>query len=111
MAKVISSNRFSAQLVVPESYVLPPEKCPGFVPPCKAILVADLEGLEPTAAEEFVGSGCVPIGEQRWSDGGAVVTENGGAGLPVLEGQRRGQRQLEIFKKMKGTLRYPSRAL
>ncbi|KAL6978661.1 hypothetical protein U1Q18_020326 [Sarracenia purpurea var. burkii] len=44
MEKIISSNRFSAQ-VVPESYVLPPEKRPCVVLPCKAIPVVDLEGL------------------------------------------------------------------
>ncbi|KAL6980955.1 hypothetical protein U1Q18_022591, partial [Sarracenia purpurea var. burkii] len=47
-------------------------------------------------AEEFAGSGCVPTGEERWSEGGAVVAENGGAGLPVLEGRRRGQIRREF---------------
>ncbi|KAL6984819.1 hypothetical protein U1Q18_018200 [Sarracenia purpurea var. burkii] len=39
------SHPFSAQPVVPESYVLPPEKRPCVVPPCKFILVVNLEGL------------------------------------------------------------------
>ncbi|KAL6977829.1 hypothetical protein U1Q18_026637 [Sarracenia purpurea var. burkii] len=30
----------------------------------------------------------VPTGEERWSDGGAVVAGNGSAGLLVLEGRR-----------------------
>ncbi|KAL6964585.1 hypothetical protein U1Q18_035636, partial [Sarracenia purpurea var. burkii] len=34
------------------------------------------------SAEDFAGSGCVPTGEERWSDGGAVVAGNGGAGFP-----------------------------
>ncbi|KAL6992061.1 hypothetical protein U1Q18_010172 [Sarracenia purpurea var. burkii] len=36
---------------------------------------------EPTATEEFAGNGYVLTGEERWSDGGAVVAGNGGAGL------------------------------
>ncbi|KAL6981158.1 CBL-interacting serine/threonine-protein kinase 20 [Sarracenia purpurea var. burkii] len=43
-------------------------------PPCPT----DQSRTEPMA-EEFTGSGCVPNGEERWSDDGAVVTENGGA--------------------------------
>ncbi|KAL6981849.1 hypothetical protein U1Q18_023466 [Sarracenia purpurea var. burkii] len=40
---------------------------------------------EPMATEELAGSGYVPTGEERWSDGGTVVAEYGGAGLPLWD--------------------------
>ncbi|KAL6988290.1 hypothetical protein U1Q18_014040 [Sarracenia purpurea var. burkii] len=41
---------------------------------------------------------CGPTGEERWSDGGAVVAEYGGVGLPVMEGRRHSQCLARVWK-------------
>ena len=46
MHKLISNRGSSIQSSVPESYILPPERRPSVVPPCKTIPVIDLQGLD-----------------------------------------------------------------
>ncbi|PSS14005.1 Protein DMR6-LIKE OXYGENASE 2 like [Actinidia chinensis var. chinensis] len=45
MHKLISNKCLTIQSAVPESYILPPERRPSVVPPCKTIPVIDLQGL------------------------------------------------------------------
>ena len=45
MHKLLSNRCTTLHSTVPESYILPPERRPSAVPPCKTIPVIDLRGL------------------------------------------------------------------
>ncbi|GFZ13541.1 hypothetical protein Acr_23g0019260 [Actinidia rufa] len=51
MDKLISNKGSTIQSAVPESYILPPERRPSVVPPCKTIPVIDLQGLDQDPAD------------------------------------------------------------
>ncbi|GFZ13545.1 hypothetical protein Acr_23g0019300 [Actinidia rufa] len=51
MDKLISNKGSTIQSAVPESYILPPDRRPSVVPPCKTIPVIDLQGLNQDPAD------------------------------------------------------------